>query len=63
MCFFSFAGRLRELLESKVLRTEDIRLFVLDEADKLAEKDFAPQIKFVAPVHGCGRQHTLCLAV
>ena len=39
-------GRVKQLIESGVLRTESIRLFVLDEADKLLEESFQDQIKY-----------------
>ena len=44
---FSFsAGRLKQLIEDGILRTESIRLFVLDEADKLLEENFQESIKY-----------------
>ena len=39
-------GRVKQLIESGVLKTESIRLFVLDEADKLLEESFQDQIKY-----------------
>ena len=47
---FSFsAGRLKQLIEDGILRTESIRLFVLDEADKLLEENFQESIKYDQP--------------
>ena len=43
---FMLPGRVKQLIESGVLRTESIRLFVLDEADKLLEESFQDQIKY-----------------
>ena len=39
-------GRLKQLIEDGILRTESIRLFVLDEADKLLEENFQESIKY-----------------
>ena len=39
------AGRIKQLIESGVLKTDSVRLFVLDEADKLLEESFQEQIK------------------
>ena len=38
---------MKQLIESGVMKTESIRLFVLDEADKLLEESFQDQIKYV----------------
>ncbi|KAG8225172.1 hypothetical protein J437_LFUL006697 [Ladona fulva] len=40
-------GRLKHLIQKKVLKTERIRFFVLDEADKLMESSFLKDIKFI----------------
>ncbi len=45
--FDIFVGRVKQLIEAGVLKTESIRLFVLDEADKLLEESFQDQIKYV----------------
>lgn len=37
-------GRLKQLIEEKALLTDHIRIFILDEADKLME-DFSDSIK------------------
>ena len=42
---FAVAGRLRQLVELGALKTDSIRLLVLDEADKLMEESFQEQIK------------------
>ena len=44
--FFFSTGRLKQLIEDGILRTESIRLFVLDEADKLLEENFQESIKY-----------------
>lgn len=38
-------GRMRHLIEKGFLNTKNVRLFVLDEADKLMEQPFASDIK------------------
>ena len=43
----SFSGRVKQLMELSALITNSIRLFVLDEADKLLEESFQDQIKYV----------------
>lgn len=47
--FVVFKGRIKQLIEMEALSTSSIRLFVLDEADKLLEDDssssFQEQIK------------------
>lgn len=40
-----FPGRVKQLIENDMLKTESIRLFILDEADKLLEESFQEQIK------------------
>jgi len=39
-------GRVKQLIEEQVLNTESIRLFILDEADKLMEQGFQETIKY-----------------
>lgn len=39
-------GRVKQLIEEKVLVTDHIRIFILDEADKLME-DFLDSIKYI----------------
>lgn len=46
LCFSSYAGRIKQLIELDYLSTASIRLFILDEADKLLEEgSFQEQIK------------------
>jgi ATP-dependent RNA helicase DDX20 len=40
-------GRIKHLIEKGLLKTDNIRLFVLDEADKLMEPSFLKDIKYV----------------
>ena len=40
-------GRVKALIESEALGVDRVRIFVLDEADKLLEKNFTDQIKCV----------------
>ena len=40
-------GRLKHLVQTGLLKTNNVRLFVLDEADKLMETSFQKDIKFV----------------
>ena len=40
-------GRVKYLIENHLLKTESVRLFILDEADKLLEDNFQEQIKWV----------------
>ncbi|XP_072180102.1 uncharacterized protein [Diadema setosum] len=40
-------GRIKQLIEYDVLKTESIRLFVLDEADKLLDDTFQEQVNWV----------------
>ena len=49
--FVAFSGRVKQLIESGVLQTASIRLFVLDEADKLLEEGFQEQIKLVFTIN------------
>ena len=45
-CVLSWPGRIKQLIELGLLVTASIRLFVLDEADKLLEEgSFQDQIK------------------
>ncbi|VDK25338.1 unnamed protein product [Anisakis simplex] len=43
-------GRICQLVNQDLISTNHIRLFVLDEADKLMEKDFQKDIKFVPSI-------------
>lgn len=38
-------GRIKQLIETSIMTTDSIRMFVLDEADKLLEESFQEQIK------------------
>lgn len=40
-------GRIRHLIDKGFLKVENVRLFILDEADKLMEISFQKDIKFV----------------
>ncbi|KAK2151539.1 hypothetical protein LSH36_360g02029 [Paralvinella palmiformis] len=40
-------GRVKQLIEEQVLNTESIRLFILDEADKLMEQGFQETINWI----------------
>lgn len=40
-------GRIRHLIDKGFLKLENVRLFILDEADKLMETSFQKDIKFV----------------
>lgn len=40
-------GRIRHLIDKEFLKVENVRLFILDEADKLMETSFQKDIKFV----------------
>ncbi|XP_065674439.1 probable ATP-dependent RNA helicase DDX20 isoform X3 [Hydra vulgaris] len=40
-------GRIKSLIESNIMLTKSIRLFVLDEADKLLEEGFQEQINWI----------------
>ncbi|XP_028398283.1 probable ATP-dependent RNA helicase DDX20 isoform X2 [Dendronephthya gigantea] len=40
-------GRIKHLIESKLLQTTCIRLFILDEADKLLDESFQKQINWI----------------
>ncbi|XP_023229087.1 probable ATP-dependent RNA helicase DDX20 [Centruroides sculpturatus] len=40
-------GRIKQLIENKYMKTNSIRLFVLDEADKLLDKDFQKCINWI----------------
>jgi len=42
---YNLSGRLKQLIETDAFNTESVRLFVLDEADKLMEQDFQEDIK------------------
>jgi len=38
-------GRIKQLIAEQVLKVESIRIFVLDEADKLLESGFQDDVK------------------
>jgi ATP-dependent RNA helicase DDX20 len=38
-------GRIQQLIEQGCLKTDSIRLFILDEADKLLEENFQETVK------------------
>lgn len=40
-------GRIKHLIDKGFLKVENVRLFVLDEADKLMETSFQKDIKLV----------------
>ena len=40
-----FSGRVKQLIEERIMDTSTIRLFVLDEADKLLEANFQDSVK------------------
>lgn len=40
-------GRVKHLIEKELLKTNNIRLFVLDEADKLMDKSFQTDINYI----------------
>ncbi|XP_014665154.1 PREDICTED: uncharacterized protein LOC106807357 [Priapulus caudatus] len=40
-------GRIMQLIEQQILKTDSIRMFVLDEADKLLEESFQEQINWI----------------
>ena len=42
---FICTGRMKQLIESNIMNTDSVRMFVLDEADKLLEESFQEQIK------------------
>ena len=42
-----YVGRVKQLIEEGALSPESVRLFVLDEADKLMEAGFQEVIKYV----------------
>ena len=45
--FTYLSGRVKSLIEEGVFKTDSIRMFILDEADKLLEESFQTQIKSV----------------
>jgi ATP-dependent RNA helicase RhlE len=51
-------GRLLDLIEQKHLRLDKIEIFVLDEADRMLDMGFLPDIKRVLPMLP-GRRHNL----
>ncbi|KAL5013158.1 hypothetical protein ScPMuIL_007428 [Solemya velum] len=40
-------GRIKQLIENRIMKIDSIRLFVLDEADKLLEESFQDQINWI----------------
>nr|XP_022296950.1 probable ATP-dependent RNA helicase DDX20 [Crassostrea virginica] len=40
-------GRMKQLIESNIMKTDSVRMFVLDEADKLLEESFQEQINWI----------------
>ncbi|XP_031557944.1 probable ATP-dependent RNA helicase DDX20 [Actinia tenebrosa] len=40
-------GRIKNLIENKHLKTDSIRMFILDEADKLLDENFQEQINWI----------------
>ncbi|XP_061175888.1 probable ATP-dependent RNA helicase DDX20 [Saccostrea echinata] len=40
-------GRIKQLIEMGIMKTDSIRMFVLDEADKLLEESFQEQINWI----------------
>lgn len=54
-------GRLKDLLERRVLRLGEIDSFVLDEADRMLDMGFIVDIRFVANLLPADRQ-TLCFS-
>ena len=40
-------GRIKHLIDKGFLKTNHVRLFVLDEADKLLEDNFQKDIKYI----------------
>ena len=46
ICGHVLTGRIEYLIENHFLKTESVRLFILDEADKLLEDNFQEQIKW-----------------
>lgn len=54
-------GRLKDLLNRRVLRLQGINTFVLDEADRMLDMGFIADIRFVADLLPADRQ-TLCFS-
>ncbi|XP_034232199.1 DEAD-box ATP-dependent RNA helicase CshA-like [Thrips palmi] len=55
-------GRLNSLIESGDISLNHVRLFVLDEADKLMEKSIFSQIKSISKLLPANKQTILCSA-
>lgn len=55
-------GRLMALLESKKLNTDKVKLFVLDEADKMMSSTFRPQVQYIFSKLKQSRQLFQCVA-
>jgi len=47
VCYELCTGRIKQLIAENALRVESIRIFILDEADKLLESGFQEDIKYV----------------
>jgi superfamily II DNA/RNA helicase len=54
-------GRLKDLLERRVLRLDHVNTFVLDEADRMCDMGFIADIKRIASLLPAERQ-TLCVS-
>lgn len=52
-------GRINDLLQQKLLRLDRVRVLVLDEADRMLDMGFAPQIKKILQVLPADRQTML----
>ncbi|QQP56951.1 Uncharacterized protein FKW44_001793 [Caligus rogercresseyi] len=44
---FGSPGRVKQLIEEGIMNCEDIKIFILDEADKLCEKSFREDLKWI----------------
>ena len=53
-------GRVKHLIQMGYLKTSNIRLFVLDEADQLMEPNFLKDIKYVKRLQSCILSFSLC---
>ena len=49
-------GRLLDLLDRKVLKLDQVEIFVVDEADRMLDMGFAPDIRKIAPLLPSTRQ-------
>ncbi|EFA76013.1 putative RNA helicase [Heterostelium album PN500] len=55
-------GRIRSLIESLTLRTDDIKLLILDEADKLLDMGFSKDINWLHRALPVSQRQTLALS-